>query len=71
MKSALEFVVKGAEEDGYGVYRDAVLIHESMEGTGTKDERLSKHLCVLNSCAYASLLSLSLSSLPRHSVPLE
>ncbi|GJJ07711.1 hypothetical protein Clacol_001916 [Clathrus columnatus] len=40
MKSALEFVIQGAEEDGYGVYRDAVLIHDAMEGVGTKDERL-------------------------------
>ncbi|KAF8500116.1 hypothetical protein JB92DRAFT_2979461 [Gautieria morchelliformis] len=40
MDDALQFVAKGAQDDGYGVHRDVEMIEKAMSGVGTKDERL-------------------------------
>ncbi|ORY34884.1 hypothetical protein BCR39DRAFT_515367 [Naematelia encephala] len=40
MRNALLYVVRGAENDGRGVVRDAEMIGEAMSGMGTKDERM-------------------------------
>jgi annexin A7/11 len=40
VKEAFVYIAQGAEGDGYGVDRDADMIHQAMVGMGTKDEQL-------------------------------
>ena len=40
MRDGLHYIARGAEMDGQGVTRDVELLEASMEGLGTKDERM-------------------------------
>lgn len=40
MQDGLYYIARAAEADGQGIVRDAEVLYASMEGMGTKDERL-------------------------------
>jgi hypothetical protein len=69
MDQALQFVAKGAQDDGYGVHRDVEMIEKAMSGMGTKDERLSE--LALQASYTPSHLHPFPGSLPYHSCALE
>ena len=67
MGQALQFVARGAEDDGHGVFRDVEMIEEAMSGIGTKDERLSKSTYT----AYTPYVNYLPDSLPYYPCALE
>ena len=40
MQDGLYYIARGAEMDGRGVVRDTELLYATLDGMGTKDERL-------------------------------
>lgn len=40
MQDGLYYIARAAEMDGRGIVRDTEVLESSMEGMGTKDERL-------------------------------
>lgn len=48
MQDGLYYIARGAEADGRGVVRDVELLYASMEGFGTKDERMCYRLVRLS-----------------------
>jgi annexin A7/11 len=48
MQDGLYYIARAAEMDGQGIVRDVEVLYSSMEGMGTKDERLCYRLIRLS-----------------------